>query len=116
MFYSTEESMEQSAAKDGQITVLEDELVGYSLFVKHSFQSEHYRKVLEDAHSCYCCSQDRKSKSVESLKGKIDVTEVRVEELTAELSRKTEEAQRLKVERYKWILKFSMKKDVYSTV
>ena len=37
MFYSTEESMEQSAAKDGQITVLEDELVGYSLFVKHSF-------------------------------------------------------------------------------
>lgn len=31
------------------------------------------------------------------MKGKIDVTEVRVEELTAELSRETEEAQLFKV-------------------
>uniref|UniRef100_A0A8P4KTJ3 Synaptonemal complex protein 1 n=1 Tax=Dicentrarchus labrax TaxID=13489 RepID=A0A8P4KTJ3_DICLA len=41
---------------------------------------------------------DRNSKSFESMKGKIDVTEVRVEELTAELSRKTKEAQLLKNE------------------
>ncbi|XP_038552978.1 synaptonemal complex protein 1 isoform X1 [Micropterus salmoides] len=43
-------------------------------------------KILED-------ELDKKSKSVESLKGKIDITEVRVKELTAELSRKKEETQ-----------------------
>ncbi|XP_054473709.1 synaptonemal complex protein 1 [Anoplopoma fimbria] len=62
-----EESMEQSAEKDGQIKTLEDEL-------------------------------DEKSKSVESMKGKIEITELRVEELTAELSRKTEEVQLFKNE------------------
>ncbi|XP_070758417.1 synaptonemal complex protein 1 [Enoplosus armatus] len=61
------ETVEQSAKKDGQIKILEDEL-------------------------------DKKSKSIESMKVKIDVTEVRVEELTAELSRKTEEAQLFKNE------------------
>nr|XP_033482838.1 synaptonemal complex protein 1 [Epinephelus lanceolatus] len=61
------ESMEQSAKRDGQIKILEDEL-------------------------------DKKSQSTESMKVKIDVTEVRVEELTAELSRKTEEAQLFKDE------------------
>ncbi|GAA6216779.1 synaptonemal complex protein 1-like [Lates japonicus] len=43
-------------------------------------------KILED-------ELDIKSKSIESMKNKIDITEVRVEELTAELSRKTEEVQ-----------------------
>ncbi|XP_070815193.1 synaptonemal complex protein 1 [Chaetodon trifascialis] len=61
------ETMEQSAKKDGQIKILEDEL-------------------------------DRKSNTIESMKGKIDVAEVRVEELTAELSRKTTEALLLKNE------------------
>ncbi|XP_044070793.1 synaptonemal complex protein 1 isoform X2 [Siniperca chuatsi] len=62
-----EETVEQSAKKDRQIKILEDEL-------------------------------DKQSKSIDSMKGKIDVTEVRVEELTAELSRKTEEAQLFKNE------------------
>ncbi|XP_037622797.1 synaptonemal complex protein 1 isoform X1 [Sebastes umbrosus] len=61
------ESMEQSAKKDGQIKILEDEL-------------------------------DKTSKSVQSMKGRNDVTEVRVEDLTAELSRKSEEAQVFKNE------------------
>ncbi|XP_059185586.1 synaptonemal complex protein 1 isoform X2 [Centropristis striata] len=60
------ESMEQSAKKDGQIKILEDELV-------------------------------KQSQTVESMKGRIDVTEVRLEELTAELSKTTEEAQLLKI-------------------
>ncbi|XP_071398385.1 synaptonemal complex protein 1 [Centroberyx affinis] len=59
------ETMEQSAKKDGQIKILEDEL-------------------------------DIKSKSIESLLGKIEIIEVRVEELTAELSRKTEQARLFK--------------------
>nr|XP_020479704.1 synaptonemal complex protein 1 isoform X2 [Monopterus albus] len=61
------ETMEQSAKKDGQIQILEDEL-------------------------------DIKSKSYESMKSKIDITEVRVGELAAELSRKSEEAQKFKHE------------------
>ncbi|XP_030274412.1 synaptonemal complex protein 1 [Sparus aurata] len=48
-------------------------------------------KILED-------ELDKRSKSIESMKGKIDVTEVRVEELTAELSKKTKEVQLLKNE------------------
>lgn len=44
-----------------------------------------------------CHSKDIKSKSIESMKNKIDITEVRVEELTAELSRKTEEVQLFEV-------------------
>ncbi|KAM3877753.1 synaptonemal complex protein 1 [Diretmus argenteus] len=59
------EAMEQSAKKDGQIKILEDEL-------------------------------DIKAKSIESLMGKTDVTKLRVQELTAEVSRKTEEAQLFK--------------------
>ncbi|XP_029287842.1 synaptonemal complex protein 1 [Cottoperca gobio] len=49
-------------------------------------KKDEHIKILED-------ELDEKSKCVESLKGKIDVTEIRVEELTAELARKTEEAQ-----------------------
>lgn len=45
----------------------------------------------------YVCCQDKKSKCIESMKVKIDITEVRVEELTAELLRKTKEAQLFKV-------------------
>ncbi|KAL7407922.1 hypothetical protein ABVT39_015650 [Epinephelus coioides] len=48
-------------------------------------------KILED-------ELDKKSQSIESMKVKIDVTEVRVKELTAELSRKTKEAQLFKDE------------------
>ncbi|XP_039972199.1 synaptonemal complex protein 1 isoform X2 [Xiphias gladius] len=48
-------------------------------------------RILED-------ELDKKSKSIESMKTKIDVTEVRVEELTAKLSRKTEEVQLFKNE------------------
>ncbi|KAM7402457.1 hypothetical protein PAMP_017699 [Pampus punctatissimus] len=56
------ETIEQSAKKDGQIKILEDEL-------------------------------DKASKSMESMKCKMDVLEVRMEELKTELSRKTKEAQ-----------------------
>ncbi|XP_075997042.1 synaptonemal complex protein 1 [Genypterus blacodes] len=61
------ELMEQSARKDGQIGILQEEL-------------------------------DIKSKSTESLLGKIDFFEIRLEELTAELSGKTEEVQHFKNE------------------
>lgn len=43
------------------------------------------------------CCQDKKSQCIESMKVKIDITEVRVEKLTAELLSKTKEAQLFKV-------------------
>ncbi|XP_035487655.1 synaptonemal complex protein 1 isoform X1 [Scophthalmus maximus] len=61
------ETTEQSAKKDGQIEILENELA-------------------------------IKSKSIESMKRKFDLTEVKVDQLSAELSRKTEEAQLFKNE------------------
>ncbi|KAF0034597.1 hypothetical protein F2P81_012355 [Scophthalmus maximus] len=61
------ETTEQSAKKDGQIEILENELA-------------------------------IKSKSIESMKRKFDLTDVKVDQLSAELSRKTEEAQLFKNE------------------
>lgn len=42
-------------------------------------------------------SKDLQSKSIESMKGKIDTSEARMEQLVVELSKKTEENQTLKV-------------------
>lgn len=47
--------------------------------------------------ACFCGSQDGKSKSIESMKGKINATEGRMENLEDELSRKTGEAKLLQV-------------------
>ncbi|KAI9524455.1 hypothetical protein NQZ68_018138 [Dissostichus eleginoides] len=57
--------------------------------MEHIAKKEGQIKILED-------ELDKTSKCVESMKEKIDVTEVKVEKLTAELSRETEEAQRYK--------------------
>uniref|UniRef100_A0A8D0ADC5 Synaptonemal complex protein 1 n=1 Tax=Sander lucioperca TaxID=283035 RepID=A0A8D0ADC5_SANLU len=59
--------------------------------IEQSVKKDEQIKILED-------ELDKISKSVESMKGKSDVTEARVEELTAELSRKTEEVQLFKNE------------------
>lgn len=86
--------MEQSAKKDGQILILEDELVKCFkfLFFKHSLLSIHH---IGCSHFCMLlCYQDMRLKSIESMKGK---TEITVEELTAKLSRKAEEIQIFKV-------------------
>ncbi|XP_035858115.1 synaptonemal complex protein 1 isoform X4 [Sander lucioperca] len=58
--------------------------------IEQSVKKDEQIKILED-------ELDKISKSVESMKGKSDVTEARVEELTAELSRKTEEVQLFKI-------------------
>ncbi|KAM4613729.1 synaptonemal complex protein 1 [Polymixia lowei] len=60
---------------------------------------------------------DIKSKSIESLMGQIEVTEVRVQELTAELSRKNEEVQLLKIQvtQMEGQLSTQMKKNEAST-
>ncbi|KAK1889763.1 Synaptonemal complex protein 1 [Dissostichus eleginoides] len=57
--------------------------------MEHIAKKEGQIKILED-------ELDKTSKCVESMKEKVDVTEVKVEKLTAELSRETEEAQRYK--------------------
>ncbi|XP_034725890.1 synaptonemal complex protein 1 isoform X2 [Etheostoma cragini] len=59
--------------------------------IEQSVKKDEQIKILED-------ELDKTSKSVESMKGKIDVTEVKMEEVTAELSRKTEEVQHFKNE------------------
>ncbi|XP_068568592.1 synaptonemal complex protein 1 isoform X2 [Cebidichthys violaceus] len=58
---------------------------------KQSADKDEQIKILED-------KLERESKSAESMKGTIETTELRVEELTAELSRGTEEVQLLKDE------------------
>ncbi|KAM9361323.1 synaptonemal complex protein 1 [Symphorus nematophorus] len=69
--------------------------------MEQSVKKDGQIKILED-------ELDKKSKSIESMKSKTDVTEVRVEELTAELSRKTEEAQLLKNEAEVAFAEFTM--------
>ncbi|KAK9528636.1 hypothetical protein VZT92_012788 [Zoarces viviparus] len=58
---------------------------------EQSAEKDEQIKILED-------KLERESKSVESMKATNETTELRVEELTAELSRRTEEVQLFKVE------------------
>lgn len=86
----TGELEEQRARKDEQITLLQSELVSYFSVYLAVFQ-------LKTLILCYWCSQEKSLSSIELVKGKADVLEVRVNDLQDELSAKTIEAQRVMV-------------------
>lgn len=93
--------MEQSAKKDEQIISLKGELVKCVLHISTFFTFTIQFSPVTTTNIVfivYCCYfKDKTSKSFESMKSDIKMCDVRVLELTAELSRQTEEAKKFKV-------------------